>query len=127
MQTLRLAALLARPTKLFVGHLARGLTAALLDGEPSHRGDAIARNPQGMMRFGQAQAKGADNTGGDNSGARVIFYVRSVQSQFFGTLILAIPVAFSSEALYKLAQTETEARKLVDCPVEFIQWRFEIR
>jgi hypothetical protein len=34
---------------------------------------------------------------------------------------------FLKRSTLQIAQTETEAWKLVDCPVEFIQWRFEIR
>jgi hypothetical protein len=110
----------------FIGHLAGSFAATLIDREPGDRCNAILGRFERRLSGGQASSHGADNARCGDGDPRSS--VESVKSQFVGFLAPAIPVAFSIEALYKCApRTETEAWKLVDCPVEFIQWRFEIR
>ncbi len=100
----RNAALSCGPRGVLVSNLAGGLAPALVDRKARHRGYAIARISQGIERFDQVGPERADRAGGDDCHAAVFFSVRGVKSQSLGSLIFAIPVAFSTQALYKFPQ-----------------------
>ena len=106
--------------------LAGGLAAGLADGKAGHWGDAVSRKFNGLSRFRQTDAQGADHSHGYDGhpfGALLLVAKCHLSVKLWGA---AIPVAFLFEGPYKW-RNGIGSLEVGGLSVEFIQRRFEIR
>src|SRR4029077_10872341 len=99
-----------------IGNLTSSFTSALRDRESRNGADTISRLAQRIECFGQPKSQRADHACSHNCDTSGLFLVRRgwlshVLKRRIARNFYCIPIG----SILQMTQTETEARKLVDC------------